>query len=237
MPYFTVMLVESDQGLRRELETTFIQHGLATIAVDDAHTAVELACQHQPNAIVASTSHPPMGGIDLCRQLQARPSLAECPLLIYASKYSPTEAAAALDEGAADYVEYTGTARELVARLRRRLRPHGTTAKPALLRVGRISVDTAACAVTCDDRPVNTTATEFRILHALAVAPGTVLSREKIVELIGGDGIDALDRTVDTHIKNIRKKLGSGCDELQTVRGFGYRLRGAADALPVRNAG
>jgi DNA-binding response OmpR family regulator len=135
------------------------------------------------------------------------------------------ESITALELGADDFVRKPFLPRELIARLRSLLRRNGFRDAAGKLQVGRILIDVQQHEVILDDTKVNLTPAEFRILKFLAEKPGHVRSRSEISLSAGGDHLDLLDRTIDAHIKNIRRKLGADADAIETVRGCGYRLR------------
>jgi DNA-binding response OmpR family regulator len=220
----TLLLVDSDAYAARAKEAIFGDSGFRVVLAGDADTGLAVAHLNRPDAILAAAEVPPRGAVGLCQRLTATPELAGCPVLVYARRYDPLQAAAALDAGAADYTHHAILPRELLARVRRMLRqapPRPAARGPA----GEIVIDADACEVICHGHRVTATATEFKILQYLAAAPGEVFSRRRIAALLGIEAFAASDRTVDAHVKNIRKKLGVHADVLQTVRGFGYRVR------------
>ena len=221
----TILLIEDDARSAREKEKLFSDFSIDTVLTGDIETAIEIGRLHRPDAVVASSAVGKPDAITMCRQIQASADLCDCPLLVYTRRYSPLEAALLLEQGVSDYTGHAILAQELVARVRRMVK-RSEPKRPKVLKVGDISIDGDACEITFRGRPVDTTPTEFRILQGLAGEPGTVFSRQRIANLAGLQLFDTADRTIDAHVKNVRRKLGPGAAVLQTVRGFGYRMSG-----------
>jgi two-component system phosphate regulon response regulator PhoB len=174
---------------------------------------------------------PGQDGLEVCRQLRADARTARIPVIMLTAKASEADRVVGLEMGADDYLAKPFSPRELVARVRAILRRSAAVAATSdVLRHGDLVVDVPRHEVSWKGRPVLLTATEFRILHFLAARAGRVCSRTDIIDDALGTDVAVIDRTVDVHVTAIRRKLGKGGDAIETVRGFGYKLREAAAA-------
>ncbi len=195
--------------------------------VADGRAALERARSSRPDLIVLDVMLPLVDGLDVCRILRAE---SDVPILLLTARTTEEDMLLGLDLGADDYLTKPYSPRELTARVRALLRRSGKTAGAAgtpVLRVGELELDTARFEVRVAGRPVPLTAKEFSILETLAREPGRVFTRAQIIERVFGFDRDVLERTVDAHVMNMRRKLEAGPGRtrlLETVYGRGYRL-------------
>ncbi|MCX5661172.1 MAG: response regulator transcription factor, partial [Planctomycetota bacterium] len=202
----------------------------------DGPTAITATTEQPCHLIVLDLLLPGMGGLEVFRRLRADARTSRVPVIILSAQAAEPERVLGLELGADDYVTKPFSPRELVARVRAVLRrAKSAVTTESMIVLGQLSVDAQRREIRYGGQDVQLTACEFRVLHRLASSPGVVLSREQL-----GSAIDqtyaSLDRTIDAHIKSIRRKLGPGGDEVETVRGFGYRLRApSAQPMPPAN--
>jgi len=166
-----------------------------------------------------------MDGFEVCRALKANNSTADIPIIILSAKSQETDKVLGLELGADDYVTKPFSPRELIARTRAILRRRRSQRPPGSTKSGDIVIDTAKHKVTVRAEQITLTFTEFKLLEFIAQRPGIVLSRDRIIDAVAGDNAVVCDRTVDAHIKSLRRKLGPARDYIETVRGAGYRFR------------
>ncbi|WP_137988846.1 response regulator transcription factor [Streptomyces vilmorinianum] len=222
-----ILVAEDDEKQSRLIRIYLEREGNAVQVVADGRAALEKARSARPDLLVLDVMLPLVDGLDVCRILRAEAS--DVPILLLTARSTEEDMLLGLDLGADDYLTKPYSPRELTARVRallRRSRKAGAAA-PGLLRVGEVELDTARFEVRVAGRPVALTSKEFSILEALAREPGRVFSRAQIIERVFGFDRDVLERTVDAHVMNLRRKLEEDPGRprhLETVYGRGYRL-------------
>ncbi|GAA1370665.1 response regulator transcription factor [Streptomyces beijiangensis] len=221
-----ILVAEDDAKQSRLIRIYLEREGHAVQVVADGRSALERARSTDPDLIVLDVMLPIVDGLDVCRILRAE---SEVPILLLTARTTEEDMLLGLDLGADDYLTKPYSPRELTARVRallRRSRKAGAT-EAEVLRVGEVELDTARFEVRVSGRPVVLTSKEFSILEALARAPGRVFTRAQIIERVFGYDRDVLERTVDAHVMNLRRKLEPDPAKprhLETVYGRGYRL-------------
>jgi len=184
----------------------------------------------RPDLIVMDWMMPGLDGLQLTRTLRETPGLMHIPIIMLTARGNERDRTSGLDSGADDYVVKPFSTRELISRVRAVLRRAQANAAPAaaaeVLEVGGLRLDTESHRALAGDRPLNMGPTEFRILRLFMSAPGRAWSRAQLLAEIWGDGQSVEERTVDVHIRRLRKALeGTGhANFVQTVRGHGYRF-------------
>jgi len=168
-----------------------------------------------------------MDGLTVCRQLRADPRTRALPIIILTARGEEADVVAGLELGADDYVTKPFSPKVLMARVASVLRRRGQApgAEGDVLRAGDLVIHPGRHEVLVRDQAVETTATEFRLLHFLARRPGWVFTRDQIVQAVHGDGYPVTSRSVDVLIHGLRRKLGEPEAYIETVRGVGYRFK------------
>ncbi|MBI3271126.1 MAG: response regulator transcription factor [Planctomycetes bacterium] len=222
----TVLVIDDEKDLIELVRYNLGKEGLDVIAAADGESGLAIAGRHAPDLVVLDLMLPGMDGLDVCRRLRGEHATARLPILMLTAKAAESDRIVGLELGADDYLAKPFSPRELVARvkalLRRAAPPEEAT---AVHRCGELLVDVGRHEVAWRGRPVSLTATEFRVLVFLAARRGRVLSRTEIIDGALGRDVAVIDRTIDVHVTSLRKKLGSGGDLLETIRGFGYKFR------------
>lgn len=225
-----LLLVEDDEALARGLEFTLSREGFEVIRARRGETAVDLALRTEPDIVTLDVMLPGMDGLEVCRELRRRG--CQVPIVMLTARGEEIDRILGLEIGADDYLVKPFSVRELVARLRARLRrdarfPADQTFGRA--RFGRCEIDFEHFRATRDGRDLDLTAKEFAILKLLVQARGEVVSRDRLLDEIWG-GDDALDRRrIDTHIVNLRRKIEDDPTSprvILSVYGEGYRFAG-----------
>jgi DNA-binding response OmpR family regulator len=223
-PVVEVLLVEDDAVLREATGMALERYGFAVRTAADGLTGLELFRERVPDVALLDVMLPELDGVGLVRRIRETSRL---PVLMISARTDPVDVVQGLEAGADDYLTKPYDTSVLVARIRaalRRARPAGEQpAEPAPLRFGELTVDRRALEVRRAGEPVELTPTELRLMLEFAAEPGAVLSRTALLERVwdyawGGDS-----RVVDVHVQRLRAKIGH--DRIETVRGFGYKLR------------
>jgi two-component system alkaline phosphatase synthesis response regulator PhoP len=225
----TVLVIDDERDLIELVRYNLEKSGFDVIGATKAEAGLEIAKLNAPDVVVLDVMMPGQDGLEVCRQLRADARTARIPVIMLTAKASEADRVVGLEMGADDYLPKPFSPRELVARVRailRRSAPPASTTE--VFRHGELIVDVPRHEVTWKGKPVLLTATEFRILHFLAARAGRVCSRTDIIDDALGTDVAVIDRTIDVHVTAIRRKLGKGGDFIETVRGFGYKLRESA---------
>jgi two-component system OmpR family response regulator len=223
-----ILVVDDDPHIRQLLAFALAKAGFSTIEAEDGEAALALAESHMPDLVVLDINMPRMDGIETCRRLRARSDL---PILFLSSRDDEIDRVLGIELGADDYVTKPFSPREVVARVMAILRR--TTGRAladadssAPLSHGRMQLDSDGWQASWAGQLVPLTATEFGILRTLAAMPSKVFSRDAIIDQLHGPGFAITDRTIDSHIRNLRAKFAAvGADDvIETRAGIGYRM-------------
>jgi DNA-binding response OmpR family regulator len=204
--------------MRETIALYLEREGYDVATAGDGVRALEVAREQEPHLVVLDLMLPRMDGLEVCRRLRDGGNPA---VIMVTARSTEEDKLTGLDLGADDYVTKPFSPRELMARIRAVLR---RAAEEDLLESGGIAVDRLRREVTVDGALVPVTPTEFRLLEALMRAAGRTFTRQELVTRAFGDEYDGLDRTVDVHVMNLRKKLGEAGKAIVTVFGVGYRF-------------
>ena len=220
-----ILIVEDDRDIVEMVEYNLREEGYATLSALNGEDGVNLAISEQPDLIILDIMLPVMDGFEVCRALKSDGTTAHIPIIILSAKSQETDKVVGLELGADDYVTKPFSPRELIARIRAIMRRGTEQQTSNVIEKGDIIIDSDKHKVSVHGEQVTLTTTEFKLLEYMARRPGAVLSRDKILEAISGEDAVVCDRTVDAHVKTLRRKLGAAKDYIETVRGAGYRFK------------
>ena len=225
-----ILVVDDDPHIRDLLAFALDKARMIVTEAADGEAALAVIEATMPDLMILDINMPRMDGLDLCRRLRASGgALARLPILFLSSRDDEIDRIVGIEIGGDDYVVKPFSPREVVARVGAILK-RGVPAPPPtpapLMRHGRLTIDTEAWEARVDGVAVPTTATEFQLLVLLASLPSKVFSRDAIIDRLHGPGFAMTDRTVDSHVRNLRAKFArAGIDDLvETRSGVGYRL-------------
>ncbi len=224
-----ILVVDDDREIVRLLRAYLEQGGYQVLVAYDGETALHILRRDRPDLVVLDLMLPDRDGWDVTRIVRGDPSLAATPIIMLTARVEDHDKIVGLELGADDYVSKPFNPREVTARVHAVLRrTQGEPVPPRVIQAGRLVIDLDRHQVQVEGQPVNLTPTEFNLLRALAEHPGHALTRLELIEKGLGYSYEGLERTVDSHIKNLRRKLasaGAAQDLIETVFGVGYRLR------------
>lgn len=218
-----VLLVDDDEALCELLGEYLESEGFSVRSVHNGVEALEAAQQEAWDAIILDVMLPGMSGFDVLKRIKP---LVEVPVLMLTARGDDTDTVVGLELGADEYVAKPTSPRVLVARLRALLRRSATEESHTVLRVGDLELDPGSRSVAVAGQPVELTGAEFNLLHILLNHAGSVVSREMLANDGLGRPLQAFDRRIETHMTQIRRKLGplpNGGQRIHTVRGAGYQ--------------
>ena len=218
----TILIVEDEPRLADILEDYLRRDGYHTERTGNGRRALELWRASRPDLILLDVMLPDLDGFEIARQVRSE---SDIPIIMLTARDHEIDKLLGLGLGADDYVVKPYSPREVMARIKAVLRrAEGRLAPPEVFRVGGVVVDLAGYRASCDGEEVDLTVSELKLLAALARDPGRVKTRPELLAVVGDPERFADERTVDAHIKNLRRKLGGCGDAVATVRGVGYRL-------------
>ncbi len=226
-----VLIVDDEKDLRSLLDFNLKQAGYRTVHAATGSEALARAASHSPDLILLDLNLPDLSGTEVCRRLKADPSTEAIPVVMLTARSAEADRIAGFELGAEDYIPKPFSVRELILRLevvRRHTAPSrraGTVVGQRLLKAGPIEVDTDSFIVKVRGKEITLALLEFRLLTFLIEARGRVRTREELLKKVWDYPLDSDTRTIETHVKRLRAKLGDAGDLIETVRSVGYRIR------------
>ena len=234
MPHERILVVDDDKEITRLLRSYLEQAGYEVTVAHNGEMALHILRRDRPDLLVLDLMLPDRDGWDITRLIRGDATLADTPIIMLTARVEDMDKILGLELGADDYITKPFNPREVLARVRAMLRRQqrgGDYASAAVLQVGHLRLDVARHDATLHGEPLDLTRTEFSLLQTLMQNPGYVFTRSELIERALGHSYESIERSLDTHIKNLRRKVGDDPKEpayIQTVYGVGYRM---AEAL------
>jgi two-component system, OmpR family, phosphate regulon response regulator PhoB len=225
-----ILIIEDERALTDVLAYNLQREGYEPIAVHDGQEGLRKAQTLLPDLIILDLMLPSLSGLEICRELRAGERTRDIPIVMLTAKAEETDQVVGFSLGADDYVTKPFSVKVLLQRikaLQRRLEG-GADSSDVVEHLG-VKIDRVRHQAWVDGEQLDLTPTEFRLLECLLRQPGRAFSRPQLMDAAIGEGAVVLERTIDVHIKTLRRKLGRASDFIETVRGVGYRFREAAD--------
>ncbi|MEC0256774.1 response regulator transcription factor [Paenibacillus lautus] len=220
-----ILLVEDESGLLEEMQTYLQNEGFQIFTSCTGMEALAMARAERPVLVVLDWMLPEKSGIDVCRELRLT---SDCGIIMVTARSDESDKIVGLEIGADDYLTKPFSLRELASRIRALLRRmRGLEERQTIMERDNLIISEAKCQVFKDGQEVQLTPTEFKILYTLAARPGIVFSRLQLLKVALEDEYTGYERTMDSHIRNLRRKLEDDTANpryIQTVYGFGYRF-------------
>ncbi len=227
-----ILVVDDDHDIVRLVRAYLEKAGFQVLAAHDGETALHILRHDRPALLVLDLMLPDRDGWDITRLVRGDPALAQTPIIMLTARIDDTDKIIGLELGADDYITKPFNPREVVARVRsvlRRSRPDSAPPQRRVLQQAGLLVDLDRREVLLNGRPVDLTATEFNLLRALMENPGYAFTRSELIEQALGYDYEGSERTLDSHMRNLRRKIEPDSTQntyVQTVYGVGYRLVG-----------
>ncbi len=226
MSNLKILVVEDEDAIREMLVMVLEQANLSVIAVGSAEQARESLADNMVDLIILDWMLPGISGVELARRLKNEPGYKELPIILLTARGEEEDKIRGLEIGADDYVTKPFSPKELIARIKAVMRRSGKLSESGQLSVGDLTLDAEQHKLTIAGRSLEVSPTEFRLMQFFMTNPDKVYSRTHLLDQVWGRSVYIEERTVDVHIRRLRKILAEyGREELiQTVRGFGYRF-------------
>jgi two-component system phosphate regulon response regulator PhoB len=220
-----ILVIDDEPDLRELVRVNLDQAGYSVETASSGREALHALHRSIPDLVILDLMLPDVSGTELCRKIRSDPALAELPVIMLTAKATEVDRVVGFELGADDYVTKPFSPRELALRvaavLRRRFADSDTE---QALEHGSVRLDVARHRCTVDGAETSLTTKEFDLLRDLMSRPGRVVTRERLLERVWGSDVTVTPRTIDTHLKRLREKLGHAGESIETVRGVGYRF-------------
>jgi len=225
-----ILIVEDDASLAEVLEYNLRHEGYEISVARDGQQGLREVRLRCPDLVVLDLMLPMIEGVEVCRALRADPATQSVLVLMLTARSEESDELIGFSVGADDYVTKPFSVKVLLQRINALLRrkDQGSADRDVIVSQG-IMIDRRRHRATAGDQPLDLTPSEFGLLEALVRQPGRAFSRTELIDVALGDDAIVLERTIDVHVRALRKKLAAHADLVQTVRGIGYRLRDPAD--------
>jgi phosphate regulon transcriptional regulator PhoB len=223
-----IVVIEDETDILEVIAYNLKREGYDVITSTSGEDGLEKIEKSKPNLVVLDLMLPEVDGLELCRKLKADPLTQSIPVIMVTAKGEESDVVLGLGVGADDYITKPFSPRELTARVKavlRRSKSKGESDRRERVAFEGVVIDPQRHEVRVDGEAVLLTATEFRLLHFLALHPGRVFTRDHLLTRVIGDDAIVIDRNIDVHVRAIRKKLGSRRELIETIRGVGYRFK------------
>ena len=226
----SILVVEDDRSLSDVLAYNLKQAGYDVYLAHDGQDGINQAQLRLPDVVVLDLMLPVLDGLDVCRKLRADPTTRNTRIVMLTAKAEESDQLIGFSLGADDYVTKPFSVKVLLERVKALCRRELDAASDGLTASQGVSIDSVRHRVTVDDRPIQLTRSEFRLLETLVRQPGRAFSRSELIDQALGEDTLVMERTIDVHVRALRQKLDKRANLIETVRGVGYRFRDPAQS-------
>jgi two-component system phosphate regulon response regulator PhoB len=223
-----VLIIEDERDIADLISYNLERARFDSLILSSGRKIIPQAREYKPYLILLDLMLPDLDGLEVCKQLKKDKDLSNVPIIMVTAMGDETDRILGLELGADDYIVKPFSTRELVLRVKAvllRVYPDETALTDTILQIGPVELDSLKHRVHVERKRVKLTMTEFRLLHELMSHAGMVRTREILLENVWGYSFSGYDRTIDTHIRRLRKKLGTASSYIETVRGLGYLFK------------
>lgn len=225
----SVLIIEDDRSLAEVVGYNFRQAGYEVLTAHDGQDGITQAQLKHPDVVILDLMLPVVDGLDVCRRLRADPATRNTRIIMLTAKAEESDQLVGFSLGADDYVTKPFSVKVLLQRVKALRRRDADLTSEQLVYSQGVMIDPAKHRVAIDEQPIHLTRSEFRLLETLVREPGRVFSRADLIDAALGDDTLVMERTIDVHIRAVRRKMGERSELIETVRGVGYRFRDPSD--------
>ena len=220
-----ILVVDDEPDILELTRYTLSSEGFQVTTAATGNEALSRIARDKPDLVVLDLMLPDQSGVEICKKLRANPTFEQLPIIMLTARSEEVDRVVGFEIGADDYVTKPFSPRELALRIRSVLR-RSSNPRPRdlLLQRDELTLDREAHRCTVAEQEIELTAKEFDLLATLMMRPGQVRTREQLIEAVWGSDFSVSSRTIDTHLKRLREKIGPYAELIQTVRGVGYRF-------------
>jgi len=222
-----ILIIEDEKDIVKMLDYNLKKEGFRVVSSNNGEDGLRLASGERPDLILLDLMLPGIGGLEVCKAIKKDDKISSIPIIMLTAKTQETDKVVGLELGADDYITKPFSIKELIARIKAVIRRSKTVDKsPEIFVIDKLAIDFSKIAVFINDKPVELTSKEFELLKILIKSKGRVLSRDYLLDTIWGfdNAMEIQTRTVDVHIRTLRKKLKSESKHIITVKNYGYRF-------------
>jgi two-component system phosphate regulon response regulator PhoB len=225
MSHARIHIIEDERALTKVLAYNLEREGYEVTVSHDGQEGLTRALTHPPEVVILDLMLPTLGGLEVCRELRANDQTRNVPILMLTAKAEETDQVVGFSLGADDYVTKPFSVKVLLQRIKALQRRTDVPANTDIIEHLGVQIDRVRHRATVDGNLLDLTPTEFRLLECMLRQPGRAFTRHQLMDSAIGDSAIVLERTIDVHIKTLRRKLGKAGEHIETVRGLGYRFR------------
>jgi two-component system phosphate regulon response regulator PhoB len=225
-----ILVIEDEVDIAELIRYNLESSGFHVLALNEGRHILPHVRQFKPHIVLLDLMLPDVDGLDLCKRLKHDPSFNAIPIIMVTAKGTETDRIVGFELGADDYIVKPFSPRELILRVKAVIsrtypEPKDPEEDKQIIQKGPIKIDSQKHQVLVNNNPIDLTATEFKLLHDLILNSGKVRTREALLDKVWGYTFEGYARTVDTHIRRVRKKLDLAANFIETIRGVGYRFK------------
>ena len=220
-----ILVIEDENDIIQLVQYNLEKEGFKVHSAENGEDGIRMAKNLKPHLVILDLMLPEIDGLEVAKRMKKSEVLSHIPIIMLTAKSEESDVVVGLEVGADDYITKPFSPKILISRVKAVLRRYEIPVNKRKTKIGILSIDSSKHKVAISNKDVVLTATEFKLLEYLAQRPGIVLTRDKLLNGVFGYEAGIYDRTIDAHIKSLRKKLGKAKDYVETVRGVGYRFK------------
>jgi two-component system phosphate regulon response regulator PhoB len=220
-----ILIIEDEEDIIELVKYNLEKEGFKVYSALDGEDGIRMAKNLKPHLVILDLMLPEIDGLEVAKRMKKSDILSHIPIIMLTAKSEESDIVVGLEVGADDYIAKPFSPKILISRVKTVLRRYEAPVSKRITKIGLLNIDSSKHKITVSSKEVNLTATEFKLLEYLAQRPGIVLTRDKLLDGVFGYEAGIYDRTIDAHIKSLRKKLGKAKSYIETVRGVGYRFK------------